>query len=45
MDLIEIGHEDVNWVHLAQDRVHWQAFESLVMKLQIPKKMRNLLTS
>jgi hypothetical protein len=26
LDLREIGINGVNWIQLAQDRVHWQAF-------------------
>jgi hypothetical protein len=36
MDLREIGIEVVNWIRLAQDRVHWKAFVNTVMNLQIP---------
>jgi hypothetical protein len=27
MNLKEIGSEDVDWIHVAQDRVQWQAPE------------------
>jgi len=36
MDLTELGCEDVNWIHLAQDRDQWQGVMNAVMNLQIP---------
>jgi len=36
MDLREIGWEGVNWMHLVQDRDHWQALVNTVVNLQIP---------
>jgi hypothetical protein len=36
MDLREIGIDGANWIQLAQDRVHWRAFASTVMKLRVP---------
>jgi hypothetical protein len=36
MDLMEVGINGVNWIWLAQDRVHWQAFVSMVTNLQVP---------
>jgi hypothetical protein len=33
MDLREIGWEDVDWMHLAQDRHQWQALVNMVMNL------------
>jgi hypothetical protein len=35
MDLREIGWEDVEWIHLAQDRESWRAVVNAVMKLRI----------
>jgi hypothetical protein len=35
MDLREIGWVDVEWIHLAQDRDHWQALVNAVMNLQV----------
>jgi hypothetical protein len=32
MNYKEIGCEDVDWVHLAQHRVLWQALINMVMK-------------
>jgi len=31
MDLTEMDCYDVNWVELAQDSIHWQAFGNTVM--------------
>jgi hypothetical protein len=31
----ELGHEDVDWIHLTQDRDLWQALVNTVMKLQV----------
>jgi hypothetical protein len=36
MDLREIGWEDVNWIHLAQNRDWWQALVNTVMSVQVP---------
>jgi hypothetical protein len=36
MDLREIGWEDVNWVHLAQDMGKCRAIMNTVMNLQVP---------
>jgi hypothetical protein len=35
MNLLEIGWEDVDWMHLAQDRDQWLAFVNTVMNLQV----------
>jgi hypothetical protein len=35
-DLMEIGWKVVDWIHLAQDRDHWQALVCTVMKLRVP---------
>jgi hypothetical protein len=35
-DLREIGIDDANWIHLAQDRVQLQAFVNTVMNLRVP---------
>jgi len=39
MDLREIGWEDMNWMHLTQDRNQWQALVDMVLW-----KLGNLLT-
>jgi hypothetical protein len=36
-----IGFEGVNWIHLAQDRVHWGAVMNMVMSLWILLKEDN----
>jgi hypothetical protein len=38
MDLMEIGWEGVDWIHLAQDRDQWLALVNTVMNLRVPKK-------
>jgi len=41
----ELGSEGVEWIHLAQDRDHWQALVNAVMKFRVPKKVSNFLKS
>jgi hypothetical protein len=36
IDLKETGCKDLDWIHLAQGRVQWQAFVNVVMNLQVP---------
>jgi hypothetical protein len=36
MGLRETGIDGVNWIWVAQDRIQWQAFVSMVMNLQVP---------
>jgi hypothetical protein len=36
MDLREIGIDETNWIHLAQDKVQWRAYVSTVMNLRVP---------
>jgi hypothetical protein len=36
MDFREIGFEDVDWIHLAQDRDTWRALVDTVMSLRVP---------
>jgi len=36
MDLRELGWEDVDWIHLAQDRDQWQAVMNMGMNIQFP---------
>jgi hypothetical protein len=45
MDLRETGLEDVNIVHLPQDRVQWRAPVKTAIKLLLPHKAENFLTS
>jgi hypothetical protein len=35
MDLREPGCRGVEWIHLAQDRDHWQALANAVMNVQV----------
>jgi hypothetical protein len=36
MDIREMRWEDVDWIHLAQDRDHWRALVNAVMNLWVP---------
>jgi hypothetical protein len=36
MDLREIGWEDVDWIHLAQDTDQWWVVVNTVMNLRVP---------
>jgi hypothetical protein len=38
MDLKEIGREDVDWMHLAQDRDQWKAVVNTVMNIRVKKR-------
>jgi hypothetical protein len=38
MDLRETGIDGANWIRLAQERVQWRAFMSMVMMLRGPKR-------
>jgi hypothetical protein len=38
MDLKEIGFEDVNWIHMGQEKVLWRALMDTVMNLQASLK-------
>jgi hypothetical protein len=35
-DLMEIGWEVVDWMHLTQDKDHWLALMGFVMNFQVP---------
>jgi hypothetical protein len=35
LDLMEIGINGANWIHLAQDRVWWQDFVNTVMNVWV----------
>jgi len=45
MDIRKIGWEVVDWLHFAQDRDFWWVLVNKVMKLRVPKKAGNFLTS
>jgi hypothetical protein len=36
MELNEIGWEDMDWIHLAQDREKWCGVMYVIMNLQVP---------
>jgi hypothetical protein len=36
MDLREIRIDGANWIHLAEDRVQWQACVNMVVNLRVP---------
>jgi len=44
MDVMEIGWEGVDWIHLAQDRDQWCALVNMVINIQVPLIMGNFLT-
>jgi hypothetical protein len=43
--LEETGWQDVEWIHLAQDRVQRRAVANTVMGLQVPYEAMNFLNS
>jgi hypothetical protein len=45
MDLRETECEDVDWIHLAQDRDQWRVLVNTAMKFRVPLKEWNFLTS
>jgi hypothetical protein len=36
MDLKKIGIDGANWIRLAQDRIRWRTYNSMVMSLRVP---------
>jgi hypothetical protein len=44
-NLKKIGCENMDWMHLAQDRDQWRALVNMIMKLRVPKKAGNFVTS
>jgi hypothetical protein len=36
MDLRQVGWEDVDWMHLAEDRDQWWVLVNTVMNLRVP---------
>jgi hypothetical protein len=45
MDLREIGWEDMDWMHLGQDKDQRRALVNTVINLRVPLKAENFLTS
>jgi len=45
ISLQEIGHEDVNWIHLTQDSDDWRAVVKAVMNLRVPSNAGKFLTT
>jgi hypothetical protein len=43
-DLMEIGWEGVDWIHVAQDRDQWRAVVNTVINLSVPQKAGSFLT-
>jgi hypothetical protein len=41
LDLRETVREDVEWVHLAQDRDRWRSLVNTIMNLRVPWKAGN----
>jgi hypothetical protein len=41
MDLRKIGWEDVDWMHLVQDRGQWRDFVNMIINLWVPKRAGN----
>jgi hypothetical protein len=35
MDFTETGKDDMDWIHLAQDRGKWQALLNTIINLQV----------
>jgi hypothetical protein len=45
MDLIELGCEGVDWIHLAQGRFHVRVFGNTVMNFPFSQMAGNFMTS
>jgi hypothetical protein len=45
MDILEIGWEGVELIHLVQDRDQWRALVNTIMILRVPYKVGNFLTA
>jgi hypothetical protein len=41
-DLRETRMGGANWIRLAQDRVQWRVFVSMVMKLRVPLRKQDI---
>jgi hypothetical protein len=44
MDLKAVVRENLDWIHLTQDRVQWRALVKAVMNLCVPLKLRKFMT-
>jgi hypothetical protein len=42
LDLREIGIDGANWIRLAQNRVQWRAFVSMVMNLWVTYRKHDI---
>ena len=40
IDLAEVGIENVNWIHLAENRDQWRAFVNVALNFQVPEAMQ-----
>jgi hypothetical protein len=38
-----VGWEDMDWIHLAEDRNNWQGFIKAVIKIRFPLKKGKIL--
>jgi hypothetical protein len=38
----EMGLEDVDWIHLAQDKEEWWELANMVMNLRVPYNAENI---
>jgi hypothetical protein len=45
MELRKIEWDDVDWMHLAQDRNQWRALVNMTMNLRVAYKAGNFLIS
>lgn len=45
MEFKETGYERVELIHVAQDRVQWRAFVSIIINLQVPYKASYFLST
>jgi hypothetical protein len=45
MHITEIRFEGMNWIHLAQDRIQWQALVNTEINLIVPYKQGIFLTN
>jgi hypothetical protein len=36
MDITEIGYNDVDWIHVAQDKDQWRVLDNTVINLRVP---------